>query len=648
MAIDENRTLELKYSGRIIDHLGIQMYQSPVAAIAELVSNSWDADAEKVEIDLPEVIDDHAFITIKDDGNGMTFDECQNRFLNVGYCRRGSEPKAYSKNKHRPILGRKGIGKFAGFGISEIIKIETVSEETGERTVFELDINNLRSEEYVVERKEIEVIEYEEPCEQRKELHGTTVTLKHLNLIRKRNPEQFARSMSRRFLLNQRSADFEIKVNGVKIPDTDELENIEYIFPEEYRDEEKHEGLLIENGWGKERLENGKEIKWRIIFYKNPIQEEELRGIAIFANGKLAQKPFFFQLTGGLSGQHGQQYISGKIQADYTDELPEELITTDRQEINWETPESKPLLEWGKKRTKELLAIWKKRRGEKRETQLEERLSGFTRRLDSLEPYEKRSVKKALKTIGSIDTISDRQFEDLGRGFLTAWEQGRLRGVIEEISSRDSFDSSEFLSILNEVNVLTALHLKESIETKLSAITKLEEMIENRELENNLRDHIAEHPWLLNSKWETFTVERSVKTVLEAAAVEVGFTDDIYNGRIDLALRSSGELLVVEFMRPGLKLDIDHLNRCNQYVASIKGRIVAKTDFGITEEGIYGLIVADNIEKNQTNIQILKTMAKSNITANDWPGILDTAKSYWSEYLEIIKSRDPEDERLQE
>ena len=34
------RALKLNYSGRIIDHLGIQMYQSPVAAIAELVANA--------------------------------------------------------------------------------------------------------------------------------------------------------------------------------------------------------------------------------------------------------------------------------------------------------------------------------------------------------------------------------------------------------------------------------------------------------------------------------------------------------------------------------------------------------------------------------------------------------------------------------
>lgn len=43
--MSDERQLYLRFHGRILDSLGIQMYQSPVAAIAELVANAWDADA---------------------------------------------------------------------------------------------------------------------------------------------------------------------------------------------------------------------------------------------------------------------------------------------------------------------------------------------------------------------------------------------------------------------------------------------------------------------------------------------------------------------------------------------------------------------------------------------------------------------------
>lgn len=71
--------LFLNFHGRIIDHLGIQMYQSPTAAIAEMVSNAWDADATEVDITLPTT--ENRTIVIKDNGVGMTFEECQKNSL---------------------------------------------------------------------------------------------------------------------------------------------------------------------------------------------------------------------------------------------------------------------------------------------------------------------------------------------------------------------------------------------------------------------------------------------------------------------------------------------------------------------------------------------------------------------------------------
>jgi len=55
-AAADERKLYLEFHGRVIEHLGIQMYQSPVDAIAELVANAWDADATAVGIVLPNTV----------------------------------------------------------------------------------------------------------------------------------------------------------------------------------------------------------------------------------------------------------------------------------------------------------------------------------------------------------------------------------------------------------------------------------------------------------------------------------------------------------------------------------------------------------------------------------------------------------------
>jgi len=113
--MNDTPTLYLDFHGRFIDALGIQMYQKPTAAIAELIANAWDADAKSVDITLPTQLGPGAEIVVADTGIGMTLKECQEHYLKVGRNRRhgGSETTPAG----RPVLGRKGIGKFAGFGI---------------------------------------------------------------------------------------------------------------------------------------------------------------------------------------------------------------------------------------------------------------------------------------------------------------------------------------------------------------------------------------------------------------------------------------------------------------------------------------------------------------------------------------------------
>ena len=142
------KTLKLKFHGRVLDQLGFQTYQSRPASLAELVANAWDADATSVEITLPTSAGPASEIVVEDDGCGMTFEECQEKYLNIGYDRRNGNPKATTPGK-RQVMGRKGIGKLAGFGIARKVVVETVSKETGESTRFELDMNRLGKGEYV-------------------------------------------------------------------------------------------------------------------------------------------------------------------------------------------------------------------------------------------------------------------------------------------------------------------------------------------------------------------------------------------------------------------------------------------------------------------------------------------------------------------
>jgi len=138
----ERRPLAMRFAAGAVKHFGLHMYSTAVPAIAETVSNAWDADAADVWIDIPlgEPLTQSSGITIRDNGAGMTYDECNDSYLVVGRDRREMEKRDRSP-KGRPVMGHKGLGKFAPFGIADIVKVSTTKD--GKRTVFEMDYRKM-------------------------------------------------------------------------------------------------------------------------------------------------------------------------------------------------------------------------------------------------------------------------------------------------------------------------------------------------------------------------------------------------------------------------------------------------------------------------------------------------------------------------
>ena len=240
------KRLVLKFHGRMLDQLGFQTYQSRPASLAELVANAWDADAKHVKITLPDGAGPDSEIVVEDDGCGMTFAECQDWYLNMGYDRRRGNPGARTSGG-RPVMGRKGVGKLAGFGIARNVAVETISAATGESTAFEMDMRRLGSGEYVDAEAPIRAT-VTGPDEGMRRRHGTRVVLRDMAYKRNISATAFPRSLARRFLVHRMSDDFRITVNGEPIPETDGLEDVEFEFPRDYGDKEA--GGAEDGGWG--------------------------------------------------------------------------------------------------------------------------------------------------------------------------------------------------------------------------------------------------------------------------------------------------------------------------------------------------------------------------------------------------------------
>src|SRR3989344_9686545 len=93
--------------------LGRESVSSDIAAIFELVKNSYDADASLVTITFENFrLEDgkQGRIIIKDDGDGMSSEDIETKWMIIGT---DSKEREQFSRKRRRVIGNKGIGRFA-------------------------------------------------------------------------------------------------------------------------------------------------------------------------------------------------------------------------------------------------------------------------------------------------------------------------------------------------------------------------------------------------------------------------------------------------------------------------------------------------------------------------------------------------------
>jgi hypothetical protein len=146
----------------VLNHLGRNLYRNFVTVLGEAISNSWDAEAENVWID---IYRDQGKFIIGDDGQGMSAEDFQNRFLKIGYSKRKEGGSKSASG--RPFIGAKGIGKLALLScakrISVFTRVSADSEFTGgtiDNTGLDAAItNDLVPEDYPLEPLDFSLIE---------------------------------------------------------------------------------------------------------------------------------------------------------------------------------------------------------------------------------------------------------------------------------------------------------------------------------------------------------------------------------------------------------------------------------------------------------------------------------------------------------
>lgn len=591
-AAAHHRDFHITVLGRTLEHLGTQMYKRRDVAVAELVANCWDAGATQVAITVPtrhEYDPATSAMSVTDDGTGMTEDQVDDDYLVIGRNRRSAGQPAATGRK---VMGRKGVGKLAGFGLAR--RMQLITWRDGATTTFELDGATLKADrgtaQALVVPGTVGPVDPSAP-----HLSGTTVTMRDLKHKTPVDIDGLHRALARRFSRTVLGS-MAITVNEepLREPALD------------LQSREPDEGTTTEDIGG------GRPVTWWAGF-SNKVLVPELQGFTVLVHEKTAQAPpYFFGVEGTASGQHGTKYLTGVVEADYLDDGMDDdgdRISTDRQEIDWDDEDAAALKAWGDALTRRLL----RGRVAKREDDAEDQVENdpaLKKRIDALDQTSAKQVRKFIRALGAADTANER-VRPLADTIIRAYEYRQFHDFIGELNAAaEEPEQLELaLTYLRGWKVLESRAILEVVKGRLDIVDKFHSMIVNDSSETaaakgseNLHDLIADYPWLINPDWQVLAEEKTItKQLREWGDVETASTD---RSRYDfLALEGGGDTVVIEIKRAGHPVELRDLQQIERYVdrlgrarADTRGAFITSESYALSDRTLEDWLKRDNIE----------------------------------------------------
>ena len=124
----ETGAYNFSVASELLRELGERLVGRQHVALAELIKNSYDADAETCVV---RVFDDR--IEVEDNGHGMTPNQFEEFWMRIGSTHKVDRRR--SPEKHRELTGSKGVGRLAAQFVADRIVLETTGKEKIDTTL---------------------------------------------------------------------------------------------------------------------------------------------------------------------------------------------------------------------------------------------------------------------------------------------------------------------------------------------------------------------------------------------------------------------------------------------------------------------------------------------------------------------------------
>lgn len=609
--------LVLKFDPNTIEHLGISLYSKLPSVLSELVSNSWDADAGVVSIDFVDKGSEKEII-YTDDGDGMTFDELNDKYLVIGRNRRQNATKT-TTDKGRKVIGKKGLGKLSVFGICDVI--EVISIKNGLKNHFKMDLMEIKESKDTSYNPKI--IEHDLSTQ---EPSGTVLKLKKMRRKSSFSLENIALSLSKKFLIfgemevslslnnsNHTLVTNELKYSELNTQFTWKFPNVKYDSDYEF--------------W--------KSIKGSVITLETPVKDTEMRGIYLTSRGKIVNTANFYGLR---DTDQFHSYVTGYLEVDFIDEFEVDVISTDRHSLNWEHDKTKELQEYLQKIIKKVGSEWRSKRSDlKKDTIKEEQDLDITEWQEKLPTYEKELSNKIIEPILENPNIDIQESTEIIGNVIDKFENKTFKDYASQIADISSPEQiPQLLELMDDWKSIESKQFRDLAYSRVEVIKKFEDYINTDTKEvPTLHNFLKKFSWLLDPRILEFRDEVTYSKLLKET-----YPDDTLDGkdrRIDfLCSNALGEILyVIEIKRSTYTIDAKALEQAYEYGVFLAEKYASETGFSRVVCYVVGGKKSSNslfISKEKTYIQSGEVFVKT------YRELLEQSKEYHKEFIETYDS----------
>lgn len=671
----------MSVQGGMLEALGINMYTTIGKCLVEFVANAFDGDATKVNISIPvdeitaaraklraqakaEVaggerdpftvlltpLPDDILVVIEDDGHGMSPADIEHKFLPLNRKRRddgqGHETRLTTEGGGRYVMGRKGLGKLAGFGAA--VKVVLRTKRAGEpyATTFTMDYAEIERAEDLARIRIPATYEFDlDPAE-----HGTRITLSGLKADAvKHSIDTISHTIGEAFFgIEPEQMTITINETIVKLPEP----TYEYVYPEGASRSSLAEAVLDIDGITEITVQF-------MVGFRNrgenlPVSQ---RGARIYCNGRLAAGPSLFDLPTGMHNFHSQSYMECIVRADDVDRHGVDLVNTNRTQLRQDNEVVRTLIRFIEEQMRQSLAKHAKWRESAAEAELDtaDETQTYIRVLDRLPTKARTSARRMLRTLGVVHGYQSEEFRELAPMMIDTMNAGEVLIRLTELGH----DPQSLQVIAGHLHELADIEKNDALKLyrgRRSAITALTALIDRGEyelwkkkgIENELHSLLKQDPWLIKTEYSRYlTSDVDLTKVSTALAKHLGVDqfaplDDPTRPDLVFTMADSSTphvINVVELKSPSIPLDNDHLTQLETYMAKLTN--YAETELGrpLTVHGFLIGAMPDPQKPNDKQMLLLQKI-KNAQPSTKWVvmGVRSLLERAMDTHLAVIKS----------